>query len=544
MAESAAWPLCGYCGSELDFPRPLRGEDRQFAHAPKLLDCLHSACEACLHDARERSRGGGFRCECGEATDVSTEARIFGLAYDWCGVSRVRALAAALGEANCDECDEEAAADHWCESCGVGLCGDHARNHATSRKTAKHRVRPWAPMDGDRPPHIIADCDAHQGEDLRYACGHCLALGCRDCAAAGKHGCGGEGAWRPLDEAAADARTATLPQLAAKTHKLRRALGAGLDATDRVAAAVDAAARNARSDIRAATADVRAALDAREAELLQRVDAYASEAAQLLGDHRAVLEAFAAKADAVKGAAAAVAKGTFLGDQDAQLVSTLAAARQRLASIIDDLRTRPLDPPPLDAAALRVEFEPEAPRRIAALISAMGSLRTPNDKLFDTADDALSRAGEAKAHGEAKGDGDPFPAVELVVKTAALQGVVGRRMRRLQRLRDGDGDFGAPQQAAPAGFRADSWTVDVETVSEAPSGSVIARLVIVTEVDRRLQDVVSETHHVETLGDATPRSGQRQTLKITRRFSLQEYRREDARGDQPPAGSANRACKD
>ena len=95
-----------------------------YAHAPRLLDCLHKACEACLHDWRERGRAGGVSCAvCGERTSVTT-TDIGKLSYDWPTIGRVRRLGLAMGESGCDECCDDVPSDSWCESCGVALSAE------------------------------------------------------------------------------------------------------------------------------------------------------------------------------------------------------------------------------------------------------------------------------------------------------------------------------------------------------------------------------------------------------------------------------------
>jgi len=148
------WQCCPVCGEVLDWPRPLTSvEDRLFARCPKLLSCLHTVCEACLHDARERF--GGFQCrECPARTAVGSVEAVAALSYDWTAVDGVRRAAHDAGDYTCDECAADAAAAFWCESCGVGLCGFHEKNHRKSRRTAGHRVRP---LDDDDDAAEVVD---------------------------------------------------------------------------------------------------------------------------------------------------------------------------------------------------------------------------------------------------------------------------------------------------------------------------------------------------------------------------------------------------
>ena len=69
------WPLCQVCAGEFDWPRAHHSdEDRLFARCPRLLSCLHTVCEACLHDARERR--GTYACHvCQARTNVRRRAR-------------------------------------------------------------------------------------------------------------------------------------------------------------------------------------------------------------------------------------------------------------------------------------------------------------------------------------------------------------------------------------------------------------------------------------------------------------------------------------
>jgi hypothetical protein len=89
------WPCCVCCREELDFPRPTRSaENRKFARCPRLLDCLHGACEACLHDSLERKHDF-FSCQvCEEKTSLETVKSIHALSYDW----HVGAVASRVSE--------------------------------------------------------------------------------------------------------------------------------------------------------------------------------------------------------------------------------------------------------------------------------------------------------------------------------------------------------------------------------------------------------------------------------------------------------------
>ena len=202
------WPLCQVCAGEFDWPRAHHSdEDRLFARCPRLLSCLHTVCEACLHDARERR--GTYACHvCQARTNVESVHAISKLSVDWSAVDVCRRAAQRAGAYNCDECAEDEPAASWCETCGIGLCSFHRTNHARSRRTQEHAVvdlqRPQTGTDASdyggydsetprppgadaEPPQIAVSCALHPTEEVRFFCAHCCQLACRDCASTGPH---------------------------------------------------------------------------------------------------------------------------------------------------------------------------------------------------------------------------------------------------------------------------------------------------------------------------------------------------------------------
>ena len=94
------WPLCQVCAGEFDWPRAHHSdEDRLFARCPRLLSCLHTVCEACLHDARERR--GTYACHvCQARTNVESVQAISKLSVDWSAVDVCRRAAQRAGSSS------------------------------------------------------------------------------------------------------------------------------------------------------------------------------------------------------------------------------------------------------------------------------------------------------------------------------------------------------------------------------------------------------------------------------------------------------------
>lgn len=520
-AAPGGWPLCQVCSGELDWPRPHRTEDdRLFARCPRLLSCLHTVCEACLHDARERR--GTYACHvCQSRTNVESPGAIAKLSVDWSAVDVCRRAAQQTGAYNCDECAEDEPAASWCESCGVGLCHFHKQNHARSRRTREHVVvalaRPPSedasdyggydsrPPTAERPPGADAEppalavaCALHPGEEVRFFCARCGVLACRDCASPGPHVCrvaGGAAPWTPIPIAAGNARDSAAA-LEAVCVDMERAVQKALGKTEEASGRVDGAARSAREAITNACDALRLTIAEREASLTKRVDAYAQRVGMDLDSRRLAL--IADQRDVQVAKAVGGAARDRLATRDAQFLSVTAAVARRLQDLRARLDAGPLEPPTVDASALRFEGDARASDRILGLVTALGWVHTPDEV---DAEPAPSRPAAPVSAAP----------VELVVHALRPEGAVGRRVEKLLQLR-ASGEENQPPEVVVAGGghvvaakrrqqapNVDSFVVDV--VPEGMEGPVVARVVVVTTTDPRLRGSVVESRRIESTGN-------------------------------------------
>ena len=515
------WPLCQVCAGEFDWPRAHHSdEDRLFARCPRLLSCLHTVCEACLHDARERR--GTYACHvCQARTNVESVHAISKLSVDWSAVDVCRRAAQRAGAYNCDECAEDEPAASWCETCGIGLCSFHRTNHARSRRTQEHAVvdlqRPQTGTDASdyggydsetprppgadaEPPQIAVSCALHPTEEVRFFCAHCCQLACRDCASTGPHVCrvlGRAATWTPVP-AAAGALRDNAEKMDGNCVDMEGDVARALAKTDEASERVDEAARDAREAITNAFDAFRLTIAEREASLKKLVDDYANGVGLDLDSRRQAL--IADQRDVRVARAVGGAARDRLANRDAQYLSVTAAVARRL----DDLRKRlyagPLEPPAIDAAALRFEGDDASSERILELVTRLGRVHRPDE--IDMEPAALVKPPDAPSS---------TAPVELVVHALRPEGTVGRRVEKLLQLRASGEENQPPPEVVVAGGghvaakkrqqapNVDSFVVDV--VPQGTEGPVVARVVVVTTTDPRLRGSMVESRRIESTGD-------------------------------------------
>ena len=513
------WPLCQVCAGEFDWPRAHHSdEDRLFARCPRLLRCLHTVCEACLHAARERR--GTYACHvCQARTNVESVHAISKLSVDWSAVDVCRRAAQRAGAYNCDECAEDEPAASWCETCGIGLCSFHRTNHARSRRTQEHAVvdlqRPQTGTDASdyggydsetprppgadaEPPQIAVSCALHPTEEVRFFCAHCCQLACRDCASTGPHVCrvlGRAATWTPVP-AAAGALRDNAEKMDGNCVDMEGDVARALAKTDEASERVDEAARDAREAITNAFDAFRLTIAEREASLKKLVDDYANGVGLDLDSRRQAL--IADQRDVRVARAVGGAARDRLANRDAQYLSVTAAVARRL----DDLRKRlyagPLEPPAIDAAALRFEGDDASSERILELVTRLGRVHRPDE--LDTEPAAPIKPPDAPSS---------TAPVELVVHALRPEGTVGRRVEKLLQLR-ASGEESQPEVVVAGGGHVaakkrqqapnvNSFVVDV--VPQGTEGPVVARVVVVTTTDPRLRGSMVETRRIESTGD-------------------------------------------
>ena len=152
------------------------------AVAPRVLDCIHSACVSCIMTRGEMS-AGVLKCPvCRLCTSIPQED-LLSLPCDY-GIFRNVTDAKPHG-ANCKLCCRGSAAVARCRDCKDGsdlLCSDCVASHKEMGFFCNHRVVALSPT-GESMDDMseLVSCRRHTNEPLMYFCKECMQPQCRVC---------------------------------------------------------------------------------------------------------------------------------------------------------------------------------------------------------------------------------------------------------------------------------------------------------------------------------------------------------------------------
>ncbi|XP_054724824.1 E3 ubiquitin-protein ligase TRIM33-like [Uloborus diversus] len=168
---------CVFCNQDL----------KSIAH-PKLLPCLHTACDSCLisesnGESGASSSAGNRQLNCAACNqDINSEETVDHLFL----TEYVQNSEAQPEESSypCTSCEEGAEGSAFCQNCQEWLCDTCVNAHHRVRVTKDHVVRPKDEMEGEtaalrNQKYLI--CPIHSPEQLKLYCETCDKLTCRDC---------------------------------------------------------------------------------------------------------------------------------------------------------------------------------------------------------------------------------------------------------------------------------------------------------------------------------------------------------------------------
>ncbi|KAM3955462.1 tripartite motif-containing protein bonus [Aphomia sociella] len=164
---------------------------------PKLMECLHSACEPCIaakieeRTASSRDFLGAerititcpsCRLQCQPANMIDQRFVLEKMALEQTGNN-----GAVGGEQQCNSCDDTEPATSYCVDCAEFICDNcvhaHQRLKITKDHTIKSKEEAAAELGATQPPRAAHDmyCRDHVQERLSLFCETCDRLTCRDC---------------------------------------------------------------------------------------------------------------------------------------------------------------------------------------------------------------------------------------------------------------------------------------------------------------------------------------------------------------------------
>ncbi|CAH2209146.1 jg617, partial [Pararge aegeria aegeria] len=161
---------------------------------PKLMECLHSACEPCvklkIEEKLAPSRDflgancvtiscGACRLQCQPSNMIDQRFVLEKMEMEQAGSN------GAAGELECNSCDDTAPATSYCADCAEFICDNcvlaHQRLKITKDHTIKSREEAAAELPAAQGSAHDMFCRDHPQERLALFCETCDRLTCRDC---------------------------------------------------------------------------------------------------------------------------------------------------------------------------------------------------------------------------------------------------------------------------------------------------------------------------------------------------------------------------
>ncbi|XP_022823886.1 transcription intermediary factor 1-beta [Spodoptera litura] len=164
---------------------------------PKLMECLHSACEPCIRAKLEEKQASSrdflgaervtitcpaCRLQCQVANMIDQRFVLEKMALEQAGSN------GAGGEQQCNSCEDTEPATSYCVDCNEFICDNcvhaHQRLKITKEHTIKSRDEALAELQaaaGGARSELDMFCSEHVQERLSLFCETCDRLTCRDC---------------------------------------------------------------------------------------------------------------------------------------------------------------------------------------------------------------------------------------------------------------------------------------------------------------------------------------------------------------------------
>lgn len=164
---------------------------------PKLMECLHSACEPCIRAKLEEKQASSrdflgaervtitcpaCRLQCQVANMIDQRFVLEKMALEQAGSN------GAGGEQQCNSCEDTEPATSYCVDCAEFICDNCVHAHQRLKITKEHTIKSrdealaelQAAQGGARSDHDMF-CSEHVQERLTLFCETCDRLTCRDC---------------------------------------------------------------------------------------------------------------------------------------------------------------------------------------------------------------------------------------------------------------------------------------------------------------------------------------------------------------------------
>jgi hypothetical protein len=276
---------------------------------PKILTCLHSACDECFKErleAANKENKDTLIDEDGISTEVVVACPLCKVTTTASEIADNLFLASDdLGDDDlmqthmCGSCEENNFASSFCADCEGNLCDDCVKAHMRLKITKDHKITPIEiNTSGSRSvtasagtPHDLR-CKVH-GEKLLLFCETCEVLTCKDCQLSEKHS---RHQHRETHEVVPDVK-ATLNQAASDVRLKRNVLDENRSLLGTKLSEVNIKEKSLMTQLQDLKAYLITKLDGRFRELTNEVSKIVREKRKAIEGRKSVLERYYVQAD-------------------------------------------------------------------------------------------------------------------------------------------------------------------------------------------------------------------------------------------------------
>lgn len=352
-------------------------DDFDFKPIPRILSCLHTVCHSCLEEQREKSKKGMVVCPICKTKDV-----IKGVCFLPLDISVLKQLVKTSGAAEsmslCSQCYDDVPSFSFCLTCSSALCEFHHQDHRLSVDTNKHNIHTFKDIsyhglhiDFNFPPVpcpevVLQDCSLYCQDCVHLISPQAMIENHRD------HQVEDYKALVPvMEESVQDSAVQSKQNCAELQKKISMVQGKLRQ--------LDKNEDDATEEINRAFKLLHRRLDARERELLDRMDQVVQERRFQLTEQLSMLSDLAEDcAHAAKVAEALLADTKDKVVEGMYLVSAADAVEFRSDSLNEQLERKLKEMLDVDPAVF-VQFSPTDIGDILTCIKSFGAVRTPSD---------------------------------------------------------------------------------------------------------------------------------------------------------------------
>ena len=182
LIQSVVSMSCPCCYREYELPRRYhRADDIEYSTVPRVMSCLHSHCQSCLQEIRERLDSGIVICPLCKQEDFVDNVQC--LPLDVSVLKKILTTSKVNLMSFCFRCYDEVPSYSWCLSCQTSMCEFHHQDHKLSVNTSKHEVLTFKEISHRKiktnpqlPPILCPDVHSEDATLYCHDCNHVTSV--------------------------------------------------------------------------------------------------------------------------------------------------------------------------------------------------------------------------------------------------------------------------------------------------------------------------------------------------------------------------------